>query len=229
MEVILLEKTGRFGRMGDRVKVKDGFARNYLLPKGKALRATKANIEKFEAQRSAIAAKSDAAKAAAEAESAKIAGKSFVIIRAAGDTGHLFGSVSARDVAEAIRLSGAKAEHANITIDTPIKELGIYKVRVMLHPEVEETVMVNVARSEAEAKVAEELAISGAAVKAEPVSEEASAEAADVVAEEAPADAEVAESAEAAEAEPEAAEAKPAKKAPAKKAPARAKKAKAEE
>ena len=155
MEVILLEKVGRLGHLGDKVNVKDGYARNFLIPSGKALRVTKANLEMFEAKKAELAKKSEEAKKVAETISAKIKGKSFVVIRQAGDTGHLYGSVSTRDLASVFKASGADVDYTKITIDTPIKEIGIYEVKVALHPEIIDTVKVNVARSEEEAKVAE--------------------------------------------------------------------------
>ena len=154
MEVILLEKIGKLGHLGDKVNVKDGYARNFLIPSGKALRATKANMEIFEAKKAELAKVSEEAKKNAEALAVKIKGKSFVVIRQAGDTGHLYGSVSTRDLAGVLKASGADVEYTKITIDTPIKEIGIYDVKVALHPEVVEVIKVNVARSEEEAKVA---------------------------------------------------------------------------
>lgn len=154
MEVILLEKIGKLGHLGDKVNVKDGYARNFLIPSGKALRATKANMEMFEAKKAELAKVSEEAKKNAEALAVKIKGKSFVVIRQAGDTGHLYGSVSTRDLAGVLKASGADVEYTKITIDTPIKEIGIYDVKVALHPEVVEVIKVNVARSEEEAKVA---------------------------------------------------------------------------
>lgn len=154
MEVILLEKIGKLGHLGDKVSVKDGYARNFLIPSGKALRATKANMEIFEAKKAELAKVSEEAKKNAEALAVKIKGKSFVVIRQAGDTGHLYGSVSTRDLAGVLKANGADVEYTKITIDTPIKEIGIYDVKVALHPEVVEVIKVNVARSEEEAKVA---------------------------------------------------------------------------
>ena len=155
MEVILLEKIGKLGHLGDKVNVKDGYARNFLIPSGKALRVTKANIEMFEAKKAELAKKSEEARKVAETISAKIKGKSFVVIRQAGDTGHLYGSVSTRDLSAIFKKAGADIDYTKITIDTPIKEIGIYEVKVALHPEIIDTVKVNVARSEEEAKVAE--------------------------------------------------------------------------
>ena len=195
MDVILLEKIGRLGSMGDRVKVKDGYARNFLIPQGKALRASKANSEKFEAMRAELAKKSDTAKKTAGDMAEKIRGKSFVVIRQAGDTGHLYGSVSTRDISAILKAGGSDVDYTKITIDTPIKELGIYQVKVALHPEVHELVKLNVARSEEEAKAAEEKAIADALKAAEKKArkeEEALAEAAETAKaqpEEAPAEA----------------------------------------
>ncbi|MDR1476945.1 MAG: 50S ribosomal protein L9 [Rickettsiales bacterium] len=167
MDVILLEKIGRLGGLGDRVKVKDGYARNFLIPQGKALRASKANIEKFEARRAELVKKSDEAKKAAEETSARIAGKTFVVIRQAGDAGHLYGSVSTRDLSAILKAAGADVDYTKITIDTPVKELGIYPIKIAPHPEVIETIKINVARSEEEARVAEEKAVEEARKAAE--------------------------------------------------------------
>ncbi len=155
MEVILLEKIGKLGHLGDKVNVKDGYARNFLIPTGKALRVTKANLEMFEARKAELAKASEEAKKVASVLSSKIKGKSFVVIRQAGDTGHLYGSVSTRDLSAVLKASGADVDYTKITIDTPIKEIGIYEVKVALHPEIVDTIKVNVARSEEEAKVAE--------------------------------------------------------------------------
>ena len=155
MEVILLEKVGKLGHLGDKVHVKDGYARNFLIPQGKALRVTKANLEMFEAKKAEIAKASEEAKKVAEVLAGKIRGKSFVVIRQAGDTGHLYGSVSTRDLSAVLKASGADVDYTKITVDNPIKEIGIYQVKVALHPEIVEVIKVNVARSEEEAKVAE--------------------------------------------------------------------------
>jgi len=155
MEVILLEKIGKLGHLGDKVNVKNGYARNFLIPQGKALRVTKANLEMFEAKKAEIAKASEEAKKVANVLAGKIRGKSFVVIRQAGDTGHLYGSVSTRDLAAVLKASGADVDYTKITVDNPIKEIGIYQVKVALHPEIVEVIKVNVARSEEEAKVAE--------------------------------------------------------------------------
>ena len=147
MEVILLERVGRLGHMGDTVRVKDGYARNFLLPRGKALRATEANKKKFEVQRAELEARNRESKRAANESSVKLDGKSIVIIRQAGETGQLYGSVSARDVAEALTAAGYKVERSQVAIQHPIKALGLHIVPVHLHPEVEAKVTVNVARS----------------------------------------------------------------------------------
>ncbi|MDR0367190.1 MAG: 50S ribosomal protein L9 [Rickettsiales bacterium] len=159
MEIILLEKVGRLGRLGDRVRVKDGYARNFLLPGKKALRATAANLRYFEEKKASLESGMRASLAAAETVREKIEGGSFVIIRQAGDAGHLYGSVGAKDVAAAVAdKAGVSVDPGRISIDTPIKDIGIYRVRVALHPEIEIYVRVNVARSLDEAEVAEQRA-----------------------------------------------------------------------
>lgn len=151
MQVILLERIGKLGQMGDIVTVKDGFARNFLLPQGKALRATKPNMERFDGERVQLEARNLEQKTDADGVAAKIDGKSFVIIRQAGDTGQLYGSVSTRDIAVNIAEAGFDLERRQVMLDRPIKILGLHQVRIALHPEVEVTVSVNVARSEDEA------------------------------------------------------------------------------
>lgn len=152
MQVILLERIGRLGQMGDVVNVKDGYARNYLLPLKKALRATKENLTVFESQRSQLEANNLEHKKEAEAVSAKLEGKVFVAIRSAGDTGQLYGSVSTRDIAEAITAGGFTMDRRQIVLDRPIKTLGLHDITVALHPEVSVKVSLNVARSEEEAE-----------------------------------------------------------------------------
>ncbi len=148
MEVILLERVGKLGHMGEKVRVKDGYARNFLLPRGKALRATEANKKKFESQRAELEARNVQLKGDAATQSTKIDGQSYVIIRQAGETGQLYGSVSARDIAEAISATVDFSVHRNhISLLHPIKNLGLHKTPVHLHPEVEATVTINVARS----------------------------------------------------------------------------------
>ena len=151
MQVILLERIGRLGQMGDVVTVKDGFARNYLLPQGKALRATEANRKRFERERAQLEARDLELKSEAQAVSAKLDGQSFIVIRQAGETGQLYGSVSTRDIAEAITEGGFSIERKQVMLDRPIKTLGLHEIRVSLHAEVEPHVVVNVARSSDEA------------------------------------------------------------------------------
>lgn len=151
MEVILLERVSKLGAMGQVVKVKDGYARNFLLRRGKALRATEANKARFERDRAVLEARNAERRKGAEAEAHGLDGKSFVIIRQAGESGQLYGSVSPRDIAEAASAAGVKVEKAHVQLDTPIKTIGIYQVTVSPHPEVEVKIMVNVARSPDEA------------------------------------------------------------------------------
>jgi large subunit ribosomal protein L9 len=151
MQVILLQRIGRLGQMGDVVKVKDGFARNFLLPQGKALRASKDNQAEFEKRRVVLEANNLEHKKEAEAVSTKLGGKQFVTIRQAGDTGQLYGSVSTRDIADSIVAGGFTVDRRQITLDKPIKTLGVHEVTVALHPEVLVKIGVNVARSEDEA------------------------------------------------------------------------------
>ncbi|MGZ3272619.1 MAG: 50S ribosomal protein L9 [Caulobacteraceae bacterium] len=152
MKVILLERVERLGALGETVSVKDGFARNFLLPRHKALRATAANLKVFEGQRAEIEARNAKAKEAAEQSGAKLDGSSYILIRQAGESGHLYGSVAARDVAEAIQAEGGKVDRAQVILDKPIKTLGVHEVKVRLHPEVTLTVTVNIARSQDEAE-----------------------------------------------------------------------------
>ena len=152
MEVILLERIAKLGQMGDEVRVKDGFARNYLLPKGKALRANKANRERFERERAQLEAHNLERKSEAEAVAAKLAGSSYVAIRSAGDGGQLYGSVSTRDIADLVTAGGATLLRTQVALANPIKTLGLHEVVLALHPEVDVTVIVNVARTEEEAE-----------------------------------------------------------------------------
>ncbi len=152
MQVILLERIEKLGAIGDEVKVRDGFARNFLLPQKKALRATEPNKKLFEARRAEIEAQNAAARAAAEKASGKIDGSSYVLIRQAGEAGQLYGSVSPRDIADEVNKKGAKVDKANIVLDKPIKTIGLYNVRVRLHAEVYAGIKVNVARSSDEAE-----------------------------------------------------------------------------
>lgn len=151
MEVILLERVEKLGAIGDVVKVKDGFARNYLLPRKKALRANESNRKVFEANRARIE-EENAEKRSEAANSAKgVEGKSVQLIRQASNTGQLYGSVSARDIAEALESVGAKVAKSQVVLDRPIKAIGLHEVKIALHPEVAVTVKVNVARSPEEA------------------------------------------------------------------------------
>ena len=211
MEVILLERVEKLGGIGDVVKVKNGFARNYLLPRKKALRANDANRKLFEAQRAQIEADNAARRSDAEKASKDVDGKTVQLIRQASNAGHLYGSVSARDIVEALDAKGAKVTKSQIVLDRPIKSIGMHEVKVALHPEVAVTVKVNVARSPEEADlqaqgidvlqqmfeeqaapmVAEDLApASDEAADEAPAAEEASAEASEEPAAEAPAEGE---------------------------------------
>jgi len=152
MNVILLERIAKLGQMGDVVRVKDGFARNFLLPQKKALRATDENRKQFEAQRVHLEARNLELKREAEAVAEKLKGETFVAIRQAGDTGQLYGSVSSRDVAELMTEAGFSVDRRQVELVAPIKALGVHTVTVVLHPEVTVTVSANVARSEEEAE-----------------------------------------------------------------------------
>jgi large subunit ribosomal protein L9 len=152
MEVILLERVSRLGQMGDTVKVKDGFARNFLLPKGKALRANEANKKKFEGQRAQLEARNLERKSEAQAVSDKLDGKSFVIVRSAGETGLLYGSVSTRDIADLLTVEGFSVARNQVELNHPIKTIGLTNVAISLHPEVEVTITLNIARSTDEAE-----------------------------------------------------------------------------
>ena len=152
MEVILLERVAKLGQMGETVKVRDGFARNFLLPRGKALRATKGNKERFEAQRAQLEARNLERRKDAEAVSQKLNGQSFTVIRQAGETGVLYGSVSTRDLAELVTQGGFSVNRDQVVLNAPIKTLGLHAVPVVLHPEVDVSVTINVARSPEEAE-----------------------------------------------------------------------------
>jgi large subunit ribosomal protein L9 len=151
MQVILLERVEKLGQMGDEVRVKDGFARNFLLPKKKALRATKANREYFQTQKVKLEAHNLDRKKDADAVAKKLDGQSFMLIRQAGDRGQLYGSVSPRDVASVIEAGGFKVDRHQVQISQAIKSIGLFKLPVVLHPEVKVTITINVARSEDEA------------------------------------------------------------------------------
>jgi large subunit ribosomal protein L9 len=152
MEVILLEKVGKLGQMGEVVRVKDGFARNYLLPKGKALRATKENRSRFEGMKVELEARNLEQRGDAEKIAAKLNGQSFIVLRQAAEGGQLYGSVSTRDIATLIIDKGFAVDRSQIALNMPIKMIGMYKIPVSLHPEVEVGVTVTVARSADEAE-----------------------------------------------------------------------------
>ena len=152
MKVILLERVEKLGAIGDTVSVKDGFARNFLLPRNKALRATSGNQKVFEAQRAQIEARNAENKAEAERRGQRLDGSTYVLIRQAGESGQLSGSVSARDVADAAQGEDGRVERNQVTLDVPIKTLGMHTVKVRLHPEVTVNVVINIARSPDEAE-----------------------------------------------------------------------------
>jgi large subunit ribosomal protein L9 len=152
MKVILLERVERLGALGDVVSVKDGFARNFLLPHSKALRATSANMKVFEGQRVDIEARNTKAREAASKSGEGLDGTSYIMIRQAGESGQLYGSVSGRDVADAVNAEGGKIDRSMVVLDKPIKNLGVHSVKVKLHAEVTVTVNINIARSQDEAE-----------------------------------------------------------------------------
>lgn len=153
MEIILLERVAKLGQMGEVVKVKDGYARNYLIPKGKALRATERALAEFAKRRVDLEARNLERKQEAQAVAVKIDGQSVTVLRQASETGQLYGSVSARDIAQAFGEAGVQLDRQQIRLDQPLKTLGLHSVTVALHPEVEVTVTVNVARSLEEADI----------------------------------------------------------------------------
>ena len=161
MQVILLERVAKLGQMGEVVNVKDGYARNFLLPQGKALRANDGNIKQFEAKKAQLQADNLETKKEADVVGEKLDGQTFVIIRSASDSGALYGSVTTRDAAEVATSGGFTVNRAQVVLDKPIKELGIHSVSVVLHPEVTVRMNVNVARSQEEA----ELQASGKSIK----------------------------------------------------------------
>jgi large subunit ribosomal protein L9 len=179
MEVILLERISRLGQMGETVKVKDGFARNFLLPQGKALRANEANKKKFESQRVQLEARNLERKSEAEKVSEKLDGMSFVAVRSAGETGQLYGSVSTRDIAELLAAEGFSVARNQVELNQPIKAIGLTNVAIALHPEVEVTITLNVARSadEAERQAKGEDLTSAEAIYGEDINENARPEA----------------------------------------------------
>jgi large subunit ribosomal protein L9 len=152
MQVVLLERVEKLGQIGDVVKVKDGFARNFLLPKKKALRATKANLTFFETQRGQLEARNLEYRKEAEKIAEKLESKSFVLLRQAGDRGQLYGSVSPRDIATAITSGGFSVSRTQVPLDKAIKTIGLHPVKLILHPEVRVLVNINVARTEDEAE-----------------------------------------------------------------------------
>lgn len=152
MEVILLERIAKLGQMGDVVKVKTGYARNYLLPQGKALRSNAESRKRFEREKTQLEARNLEARKEAEAVSKKIEGKSFVVIRQAGETGQLYGSVSTRDIADTASSGGVSIERRQVRLDRAIKAIGLHQVLITLHPEVEVPITINVARSADEAE-----------------------------------------------------------------------------
>ncbi len=151
MDVILLERIAKLGHMGETVKVKDGFARNFLLPQGKALRANEANKARFEAERAQLEARSEERKSEAQKIADTLNGKSFVAIRSAGETGQLYGSVSTRDIADLLNGEGYAVNRNQVELNHPIKAIGLSEVQISLHPEVEVTITLNIARSADEA------------------------------------------------------------------------------
>lgn len=153
MQVILLERVAKLGQMGEVVKVKEGYARNFLLPQGKALRASDANIKAFENQKVQLEARNAESKAEAQKIADKLDGESFVVIRSASDAGALYGSVTTRDAADAATEAGFTVDRKQVVLGAPIKELGLHDVTVVLHPEVEATITLNIARSPEEAEL----------------------------------------------------------------------------
>lgn len=172
MQVILLERVAKLGQMGDVVTVKDGYARNFLLPQKKALWASEANVKAFEADKAQLEAQNLETKKEAEAMADRLNGQQFIVIRQASDGGNLYGSVTTRDAADAATEAGFTVERRQVQITTPIKELGIHKVLVTLHPEVDAEIELNVARSEEEA----ELQAQGVNIAEQAAEEEAQAE-----------------------------------------------------
>ena len=199
MEIILLERVDKLGKLGDVVNVKPGYARNYLLPTGKALRANKANLEKFEAERAERESRNQEARSAAEGTMKNMDGLSVVLVRAASEMGQLFGSVSARDIATAVEEAGHNIDKRQVVMDKAIKTLGLFPVKINLHAEVQLEVIVNIARSAEEAKTQAE---TGTAIVANNFEEE---EVVEAVAPEAPAEEALAEEAAPEEAAEEAA------------------------
>ena len=185
MEVILLERIARLGQMGDVVRVRDGYARNFLLPQGKALRANDENRKRFEAERVHLEARNLERRQEAEAVAAKLEGQAFVLVRQAGETGQLYGSVTARDLTDAMEAGGFSVNRSQVALNQPIKTIGMHEVLIALHPEVEAHIVANVARSEDEAERqarGEDVTVAGAG-EAEEEAEEAAAEGEEAAAE----------------------------------------------
>jgi large subunit ribosomal protein L9 len=153
MQVVLLERVAKLGQMGEVVSVKDGYARNFLLPQGKALRATEGNLKRFETERAQLEVRNLELKKEAESVAAKLDGQAFVVIRSASDGGALYGSVTPRDISDAATEGGFSLDRRQVTLDQPIKELGLHPVTISLHPEVDATITINVARSREEAEI----------------------------------------------------------------------------
>ena len=172
MQVILLERVAKLGQMGEVVKVKDGFARNFLLPKNKALRANAANMARFESTKAHLEANNLETKTEAAAMAATLDGQTFVVIRSASDAGALYGSVTTRDAADAATANGFTVDKRQVVLQSPIKELGIHTLSVVLHPEVSATIRLNIARSNEEA----ELQASGKSIQELAAEAEAAAE-----------------------------------------------------
>jgi len=179
MQIILLERIEKLGQMGDLVNVKTGYARNYLIPQGKALRANKANMQRFEAERAQREANNLELRKDAETEAAKMQGLVVNMVRAASEMGQLFGSVTSRDIAEAVTEAGFTIDRNQVVMDRSIKALGLTETRIRLHPEVSVTIVVNIARSlaEAETQLKTGIAITGEITDDEPTVEAAETEA----------------------------------------------------
>ncbi|MFZ8924609.1 MAG: 50S ribosomal protein L9 [Candidatus Puniceispirillaceae bacterium] len=178
MQIILLERIEKLGQMGDLVNVKTGYARNYLIPQGKALRANKANMERFEAERAQREANNLELRKDAETEAAKMQGLAVNMVRAASEMGQLFGSVTSRDIAESVTEAGFTIDRNQVVMDRSIKTLGLTEARIRLHPEVSVTVIVNIARSlaEAETQLKTGMAVTGEITDDEPAVEAADSE-----------------------------------------------------
>lgn len=153
MDIILLERVAKLGQMGEVVSVKEGYARNFLLPQGKALRATEINVARFEAEKAHLEERNEETRKEAEKQAESLDGKKFVVLRSASDSGALYGSVSTRDAAEAAKAEGFDVDRKQVALSAPIKELGLHTVLISLHPEVTAEVTLNVARTQEEAEI----------------------------------------------------------------------------